>query len=43
MRERGYKICGLKPSPASRERGDPARRAGWVRVNAVDHPFDFDH
>ena len=25
-------MCCLKPSPAPRERGDPARRAGWVRV-----------
>jgi hypothetical protein len=28
LRARGCKMCGLKPSPAPRERGDPARRDG---------------
>ena len=26
-----------------RERGDPAHRAGWVRVNTGNHPLDYDH
>src|SRR5712691_3734148 len=30
------------PSPVSRERGDPARRAGWVRVYGRNHQFDLD-
>src|SRR5260370_39187562 len=43
MRARGCKMYSLRPSPAPRERGDPARRAGWVRVYDGNHPFDFDH
>src|SRR5215475_5502010 len=32
----------IEPLSRIRERGDPARRAGWVRVNAGNHLFDYE-
>jgi hypothetical protein len=43
MRARGQKLPELEPLSRITGEGDPACRAGWVKVNAGKHPFDLDH